>query len=145
MYLFMKSKTYHVILKAMIRQRYYLRAKANKTGSSVLRQAYSQVIVKVNQKLYELRKNYYTIRIEQQKYDLKNTWKVLKGATGKAHKTIQIERINFEGKEFTDKKQITELCNEHFASIGDILDKSIQPSTEQSPTACSYPASHSKI
>ena len=43
-------------LKAMIRQIDYLRAKANKTGSSVLRQAYSQVRTKVNQKLYELRR-----------------------------------------------------------------------------------------
>ena len=67
-------------LKAMIRQRDYLRAKANKAGSSVLTQAYSQVRAKVNQKLYELRKNYYTSKIEQHKYDLKNTWKVLKGA-----------------------------------------------------------------
>ena len=48
----------------MIRQRDYPRAKANKTGSSVLRQAYSQVIAKVNQKLYELRRNYHTSKIE---------------------------------------------------------------------------------
>ena len=34
-------------LKAVIRQRDYLRAKANKTGSSVVRQAYSQVRAKV--------------------------------------------------------------------------------------------------
>ena len=124
----------------MIRQRDYLRAKANKTGSSVLRQAYSQVRAKVNQKLYELRKNYYTSMIEQHKYDLKNTWKVLKGATGKAHKTIEIEKINFEGKEFLDKKQITELCNDHFVSIGDKLAKSIQPDNKQSPTAHIQPA-----
>ena len=58
-----------------------------------------------------LRKNYYTSKIEQHKYDLKNTWKVLKGVIGKAHKTIEIEKISFEGKEVTDKKQITELCN----------------------------------
>ena len=43
-------------LMAMIRQRDYLRAEANKTGSSVLRQAYSQIRAKVNQKLYDLRK-----------------------------------------------------------------------------------------
>ena len=90
----------------MIRQRDYLRAKAKKTGSSVLRQAYSQVRAKVNQKLYELRRNYYTGKIEQHKYDLKNTWKVLKDAIVKAHKTIEIEKINFEGKEFTDKNKL---------------------------------------
>ena len=104
------SKVPYVIseLKA-IRQRDYLMTKANKTGSSVLKQAYSQVRTKVNQKLYELPKNYYTSKIEQHKFDLKNTWKVLNGTTGKAHKTIEIEKINFEGKEFIDKKQITEL------------------------------------
>ena len=109
-------------LKTMIRQRDYLRAKANKTGLSVLKQAYSQVRAKVH------------------KYDLKNTWKVLKGATGKAHKTIKIEMINFEGKEFTDKKQITELCNEHFVSIGDKRAKSIELGNEQFPTAHIQPA-----
>ena len=39
-------------LKSMIRQRDYLRAKANKTGSCILRQAYNQIRTKVNQKLY---------------------------------------------------------------------------------------------
>ena len=48
---------------------------------------------------------------------------------------IEIEKISFEGKDFTDKKQITELCNEHFVSAGDKLAQSIQPSDEQSPTA----------
>ena len=52
-----------------------------------------------------LRKNYYTSKIEQHKYDLKNTWKVLKGAIGKTHKTIEIEKISFEGKEVTEKSK----------------------------------------
>ena len=39
-------------LKAMIRKKDYLRAKANKTGSSVLRQAYGQVRANVNHRLY---------------------------------------------------------------------------------------------
>ena len=60
-------------LKAMIRQRDYLRAKANKTGSSVPRQAYGQVRAKVNHRLYILQRNYYTSKIKQHKYDLKNT------------------------------------------------------------------------
>ena len=65
---------------------------------------------------------------------------VLKGATGKAQKTIEIEKINFENEEFTDIKQITELCNEHFVSIGDYRAKSIRPGNEQSPTAHIQPA-----
>ena len=71
---------------------------------------------------------------------IKNSWKVLKGAIGKAHKTIETEKINFEGKEFTDKKKITELCNKHYFSIGDKLFKSIQPGNEQSSAAHIKPA-----
>ena len=39
-------------LKGMIMQRDYLRAKASKTGSCILRQAYNQMITRINQKLY---------------------------------------------------------------------------------------------
>ena len=60
-------------LKSMIRQRDYLRAKANKTGSCVLRRAYNQMRTKVNHELYFLRKNYYANKIEQHKDDLKTT------------------------------------------------------------------------
>ena len=42
-------------------------------------------------------------------------------------KTIEIEKISFEGKEFTEQKQITELCNQHFVSIGDKLPKVYNP------------------
>ena len=53
---------------------------------------------------------------------------------------MEIEKINFEGKEFTDKKQITELCDHHFVSISDKHAKSIQCGNEQSPTAYIQPA-----
>ena len=65
-------------LKAMIRQRDYLRVKTNKTGSSVLRQAYSQGRAKVKQKLYGLRKNYYTSRLNNTSMTLKIHGKYLK-------------------------------------------------------------------
>ena len=64
-------------------------------------------------------------RLDNTSITLKIHGKYLKGAVWKAHKTIEIENINFEGKEFTDKKQITELYNDHFVSIGDKLAKSI--------------------
>ena len=83
-------------LKNMIRQRDYLRAKANKTGSHILKQAYNQIRAKVNQKLYLLRKNYYCNKIEQHKDDLKTTWKILKSAIGNTQKTSGIEKINIE-------------------------------------------------
>ena len=66
--------------------------------------------------------------------DLKNTWKVLKGVIGKTNKAIGIEEINFEDHETTDKKQITEKCNEHFVSAGDKLAKEVQAVDTLSPT-----------
>ena len=119
----------------MIRQRDYLRATANKTGSHILRQAYNQIRAKVNQKMYLLRKNYYSNKIEQHKDDLKTTWKILKSAIGKTQKTSGIEKINIYEIEVTDMKVIAEKCNEHFVSIGDKLVKEIQTNDEQSPTA----------
>ena len=89
----------------MIRQRDYLRAKANKTGSSVLRQAYGQVRAKVNHRLYILRKNYYTSKIEQHKYDLKNTWKLLKVAIGKTHKPLKLKRLALRVKNLLIKSK----------------------------------------
>ena len=113
-------------LKSMIRQRDYLRAKANKTGSCILRQAYNQTKTKVSQKLYSSRKNYYTNKIEQHKDDLKNTWKILKHAIGRTHKTVGIDKVSIKGIEITDKKQVAERCNEHFVSIGQKLASDIE-------------------
>ena len=89
---------------------------------------------KVNQKLYLLRKNYYASKIEQHQNDLKTTWKILKSAIGKPHKTTGIEKININGLEVTDKEIIAEKCNEHFVSIGDRLVKEIYiPMTSSMP------------
>ena len=73
-------------LKSMIRQRDYLRAKASKAGSCILRQAYNQMRTKVNQKLHLLRKHYYVNKIEQHIDDLTTIWKILKSAIGKPHR-----------------------------------------------------------
>ena len=134
-------------LKAMIRQRDYLWAEADKTGSSVLRQAYNQVRAKVNKNYMIFRKKTFTpARLNNTSMTLKIHGKYLKAqlekisAIGKAYKTIEIKKINFEGKEFTDEKQITELCNEHIVSIGDKLAKTLQPSNEQALTGHIQPA-----
>ena len=37
---------------------------------------------------------------------MKNTWKILEHAIGRTHKTVGIDKVNMEGIEITDKKQI---------------------------------------
>ena len=89
----------------MIRRKDYLRAKANKTGSGVLRQAYSQIRAKLNQKVYELRKHYYTSKIEQHKYDLNG--KYLKVQFEKLIRPyIEIERLILKEKNLLIKSKL---------------------------------------
>ena len=119
----------------MIRQRDYLRAKANKTGSCMFRQAYNQVKTKVSRRFYSIRKSYYTNKIEQHKDDIKNTWEILKHTIGRTRKTVGIGKVNMESTEITDKKQIAERCNEHFILIGQKLANDIESTDAHSPTA----------
>ena len=58
-------------VKSLMRQRDYLRGKANKTGSKYLRQAYQQLRNKVDCTLRKLKSDYYTKKIEESKGNLK--------------------------------------------------------------------------
>ena len=120
--------------KQMIRQRDYLRAKANKTGSNILRQAYNHIRNKVNSTLRKLRKNYYTNRIQINEGNLKNTWKVLKEAIGQNDKTCSVDKIVVDDTNQTDKAKIADAFNNHFVSIGEKIANSIEDCNE-SPTA----------
>ena len=120
--------------KQMIRQRHYLRAKANKTGSNILRQAYNHIGNKVNSTLRKLRKNYYTNRIQINEGNLKNTWKVLKEAIGQNDKTCSVDKIVIDDTNQTDKAKIADAFNNHFVSIGEKIANSIEGCNE-SPIA----------
>ena len=108
--------------RQLIRQRDYLRGKANKTGSEYLRQAYRQIRSRVYYMIRDLRKTYYTRKIEESKGDLKSTWKILKHAMNRGNRaSTVIDTVFVEGQELTDKKQIPEAFNNHFVNIGDKL------------------------
>ena len=74
--------------KSLIRQRDFLRAKANKTGSNILRLAFVQIKNKVNYKLALLTKNLYSRKIEENKGNLKIPGKFLNRQWGKVIKQI---------------------------------------------------------
>ena len=83
--------------------------------------------------LPNLRCDYYTRKIEENKGNLKNTWKILKHAIGKETKTVSIDKISKDGKIITDPIDIAECCNDHFASIGQRLAANVK-NTESSST-----------
>ena len=53
----------------------------------------------------DLRKTYYTRKIEESKGDLKSTWEILKHAMNRGNKaSTVIDTVFVEGQELTDKK-----------------------------------------
>ena len=86
----------------MIGQRDYLRAKANKTGSNLLKQAYNHIKNRVNYKLFTLRKNKYSYKTEENKGNLKGTWNILKQAIGQGNKSVNIDKIVSNGSDISD-------------------------------------------
>ena len=127
-------------LWALIKTRDYLKAKANKTGSEYLWQAFNHTRNKVNKLLSDLQKNYYSKKIEENKDNLKGTWKILKQAMGQESKSNTIEKVIHKGCEISDKKEIANFCNEHFVSVGKRLAVNI-PDTGESPAAHIKPTS----
>ena len=116
-------------VKSLMRQRDYLRGKANKTGSKYLRQAYQQLRNKVDYTLRKLKSDYYTKKIEESKGNLKNTWRVLKNVTNRTPKCTSIDQIRVHECLVVDKQQISEAMNRYFSTIGIKLAKDIPKGT----------------
>ena len=108
-------------MRKLIRTRDYLRKKANKTNSKYLPQAFQQIRNKVKYGIRKLGSEYYLNKIEENREDLKATWKILKEVTNQGNKSTDINEVLFEGEKITDAKIIPEAFNRHFASIGRTL------------------------
>ena len=112
-------------IKSMMKQRGHLRGKANKTGSKYLRKAFQNLHNQVNYTLIELTSDYYTKKIEDNKYNLRNTWKVLIKLINSKNKCNLVDKITANNTEVTDKQEISDQTNKYFASIGSNLPKAI--------------------
>ena len=106
-------------VRRLIRQRDFLRKKANKTGSNYLRHASQQLTYKVTYMLRKRRSDYYSKQIEENSGDMKRTWRILKQAMNKESKTVIIDKIVSDNHESTDKALISEAFNEPFSSVAE--------------------------
>ena len=109
----------------MMRQRDYLRGKANKTGSKYLQQAFQHLCNKVNYTLRKLKSDYHTKKIEDNKHNLRNTWKVLKKVINRKGKCNLVNKITINNTDITNKQEISDEMNKYFASVGSTLAKGI--------------------
>ena len=121
-------------LRSLIKTRDYLKAKAVKTGSNFIRQAFILLRDRVYSLLLKFRHDYYTKRINESKGNMKNTWKILKHAIGIENKDSTVEILNSEDQQISNTREIVEAFNEHFVKIGKKLADEILQSV-CSPTA----------
>ena len=91
-------------MRKLIRARDYLKKKANKIGSKYLYRALQQIRNKVKYGIRKLRSEYYQNRIEENRRDLKATWKILKEVTTKGNKSTDINEVLFEGEKLQMQK-----------------------------------------
>ena len=91
-------------MRKLIRTRDCLKKKANKTGSKYLHQAFQQIRNNVKYGIRKLRSEYYRNKIEENRGDLKATWKTLKEVTNKGNKSTDINEVLFEGEKITGAK-----------------------------------------
>lgn len=75
-----------------------------------------------------LKKNYYKDKLDQVRFDIKATWKVLNYILGKRKDCRSIPAyINDNGQMKSDKRQIADAFNIFFASVGPTTASSIKP------------------
>ena len=56
--------------------------------------------------------------MENNKNNLKVTWKILKQAIGQSTKSTCIDKVMYNCGEIVDKQEIADICNLHFVSVG---------------------------
>ena len=65
-----------------------------------------------------LRHDYNEKKIEDNKNNLKVTWKILKQAIGQSTKSTCIDKVMYDCREIVAKQEIADICNLHFVSVG---------------------------
>ena len=105
----------------MIRQRDYLRGKANKTGSDILRQAFHHIRNKVAYAIRKARSEYFTKKLAESNGDLKKTWQTLKQAMNREGKSNPIDKLNVNGNEINDKMKMLNIVTSTLLTLVKIM------------------------
>ena len=96
-------------IRSLIKTRDHLKSKAVKTGSNYIQQAFCQVRSRAFSLLKKSRQDNYIRRIEENKGDVKNTWKILKQVIKAEEQSSVIEKISYNGEEISGKFKFREV------------------------------------
>ena len=72
------------------------------------------------------KQEYYKLKFNNCKKDIKRTWKLIKSIIGKKHKS-NCRSLNIDGKIVHDPLKIANHFNKHFANVPNELAKSLHP------------------
>ena len=114
-------------LKALMQTRDKLKKAASKRKSQFLMDSYRQVRNKVNAMNSHLKKQYYTDKISSCQGNMKESWKTINELLNKRSKSSNIECLKDLGTETVHKKEISNVMNNFFCSVGKDLANKIAP------------------
>ena len=115
-------------LRQKIRHRDSLKRKANLSNDPQIWQQYKKSRNEINNKIKEVKRNYFTSNLDLHKGDMKKTWQLINELTSKnTCKTNRVSELKFNNQERTEPMSIAEAFNNNFSGVGDNLAATIPP------------------
>ena len=116
-----------------MRDRDSLKKKANLSNDPQIWQQCKQSRNQINNKIKEVKRNYFTNNLDLHKGDMKKTWQLINEISSKnTGKTNRVSELNFNSQEITEPVSIAESFNNYFSSVGDNLAATI-PTPDHDP------------
>ena len=75
------------------------------------------------------KQSYYNNAFQENKGNVRNTWRVINELTSRKVKNSSIKEIKLNDKSIHDSPELSEIFNSHFATIGPIYLKIVTPHT----------------
>ena len=113
-------------IKELINKSYKLERKAVFTNLEQDWLNYKTNRNKVNTKLRNAKRNYYSTQIAGHKRDPKRAWKSINNLLGRQNKPTVVNELNLNDNNLTTPKDITEGFNDYFSNIGPKLASEIE-------------------
>ena len=111
-------------LRDLMRTRDKLKRSTVKSKSALLRDSYRQFRNKVNSLNTQQKKEYYNNKILLCKGNMKGSWKTINELLNKRSKSSNIDSLKESGSETVHRKDIPDVRNSYFCSVGkDLADK----------------------
>ena len=113
-------------LKKLMRNRDRMKMVAKKRKSSIMMESYRQLRNKVNTMNTQLKKQCFSNKISACKGDVKGSWKTINELLNRRSKSCNIDFLKDSDKEIRQRKDISNLMNGYFCSIGENLASKIE-------------------